>query len=312
MPIVEIAGLIAGLIIIAKASNKSVEYSARIASSLGIPTIIIGLFLISLGTDIPEIANSLISSYSGHMDINVGNVLGSCLVQITLAFGLVAILGTNVFAKRKNILVLGGCAVAAVVASIIAIYDGSLTRIDGLFLIIAYVGLLLASKKYSVREIGGSQVRDIYGTRKDLILTGIKLTISLLAVGVGSVVLVDSVISISNQFGVPEYFISFFAVGIGTSLPELSVALAAVKKGRYGIVVGDIFGSNITDATFALGIGPLFFPDGVSAGLIMPFAIFVLVASALAVGLFAWREKLDKKAALILIAIYLLVYLFVF
>ncbi len=311
MAIAEIAGLIGGLIIIAKASSKSVTYAARIASSLGIPTMIIGLFLVSMGTDISEIANSLFSSYSGHGDINAGDTLGSCLSQITLTLGVAVILGGTVFAKRKNLLVLGGAVIGALILAIITIHDGMLSRLDGLILISGYAILLWASVKYTVREIGGSQVRDIYGRRRDLIMTGMKLVISLLVVGIGAVIIVDSVISLSKSFDIPEYLISFFAIGIGTSLPELSVELAAIKRQRYGLLVGDLLGSNITDATLALGIGPLLFPTAVTAGLILPFAAFVVIASIITIGLFAWREKIDDKAALVLIIIYLLAYLFI-
>ncbi|MFH1394111.1 MAG: sodium:calcium antiporter [Candidatus Micrarchaeota archaeon] len=311
MPILGIARLIAGLSLIAYSSSRTVEYSSQIANALKIPTLIIGLFIVALGTDLPEIANSIYSSYTGHGDINVGSALGSCLAQITLSLGLVAILGGTVIAKRKNILVLGGSAIAAILIAGLMVLDGSLTSIDGGMLVLTYAALLFISNKYSVREIGGAQVADIYGTRTRLFKTAFMLLLSLIGVTLGALVIVDAVIGLSENMGIPEYFVSFFAIGIGTSLPELSVSLAAIRKKKYGIVVGNILGSNIIDATLALGIGPLLFPTIINSGVIAPLAIFVVFASVAAVALFAWKEKIDKGLALVLLLIYLVSYLFV-
>ncbi len=309
--LLDIARLISGLSLIAYSSSKTVEYSTQIATALRIPAIIIGLFIVALGTDLPEIANSVYSSYTGHGDINVGNILGSCLTQITLSLGLVAILGGTVIAKRKNIIVLGGCAVAATLLAILMVLDGMLTQLDGAILIMGYAALLFISNKYTVREIGGAQTAQIYGTRTNLLKTAFMLLLSLVGVTFGAVVIVDAVIQLSGNFGIPEYFVSFFAIGIGTSLPELSVSLAAIRKRKFGIIVGNIMGSNIVDATLALGIGPLLFPTLISSELILPLAIFVVFASSVTVALFAWKEKIDKRLALILLILYLVSYLFI-
>ncbi len=114
MVLVELATLVAGLALIYLTSEKTVEYSTHIAKHLKVPPLIIGVVLVSVGTDVPEIANSIFSSYTGHGDINVGNALGSCLAQISLVLGLVTIIGGTVLGSRRNILVLGGAATIAV------------------------------------------------------------------------------------------------------------------------------------------------------------------------------------------------------
>jgi len=311
MPILEIARLIAGLSLIAYSSSKTVEYSSQIATAMRIPALLIGLFIVALGTDLPEIANSIYASYAGHGDINVGNILGSCLTQITLSFGLVAVLGGTIIAKRKNILVLGGCAVLAVLIATLMVIDGTLTQVDAALLIALYAALLFISNKYTVREIGGANVAEVYGTRSRILRTSFMLLLSLIGVTMGAIVIVDAVIGLSENIGIPEYFVSFFAIGIGTSLPELSVSLAGIRKKKFGIVVGNVLGSNIVDATLALGIGPLLFPTAISSGIIAPLAIFVVFASAVAVALFAWKEKIDKQMATLLILLYLISYLFI-
>ena len=309
MVLVELAALIAGIALISYSSEKSVEYSTHIAHGFKVPPIIVGVVLVSIGTDIPEIANSIFSSYTGHGDINVGNALGSCLAQISLVLGLVALLGGPVLGSRNNILLLGGAATVAVAIASFTVMDGVLGQHDAILLIASYLIILGITVKYSCRECGTKEI-DLSDLRNRMPRTFLFLIVSLIGVIIGAIVIVENVISISKMFGVPEYLVSFFAIGLGTSLPELSVELAALRKKNYGILLGDLMGSNITDATLALGIGPLLFPTEISQGIIGPVSIYVIFVSAATVGIFALREKIDKKAGVVIIALYLLSYLF--
>ena len=308
--IFEIAALIAGLAIISYSSEKSVEYSSHIARRMKIPPLVIGVVLVSLGTDIPEIANSIFSSYTGHGDINVGDTLGSSLTQISLVLGMVALLIGTIKARRRNIALLGGAAIIAVALAAFTVLDGELTREDGLFLMASYFVLLAVSYKFSTTEFGDESL-DLSHMKDGLAKTGVMLVLALAGVAIGAVTIVESVIRISSAVGIPEYFISFFVIGLGTSLPELAVEFAAARKKQFGLLLGDMMGSNITDATFALGIGPLIFPAAISGEVIAPVAIYVVIASIAIVSLFAWREKIDRKAGVVLIALYLLSYFFV-
>jgi cation:H+ antiporter len=184
-------------------------------------------------------------------------------------------------------------------------------QVDAQLLIITYIALLSISRKFTVKQYEDLEevVPDMEPKTK-FEVSVVYLIVSLVFVAVGAIIIVESIISISGEFAVPEYLVSFFTIGIGTSLPELSVELAALKKRKYGIVLGDMMGSNITDATFAMGIGPLLFPTVVSTALIEPLVLYTIAAMAVIVALFAWREKIAKYEAAILIAIYLLALVF--
>ncbi|MBU0532003.1 sodium:calcium antiporter [Candidatus Micrarchaeota archaeon] len=302
--IIQLVVLLIGLGIISYASERVVTCSTHIAHKFKLPPLIIGVLLISVGTDIPEIANSVFSSYSDYGDINVGNALGSCLTQITLVLGLVTLLGGTIKAHRKNILVLGGCVTLAALLASIVVLDGELTRIDAAILILSYIILLGISIKFTTGEYGKKEV-DLSCSKHGTVVTFIRLVFGLVFVIIGSVIVVESAIELSNVIGLPEFFVSFFVIAIGTSLPELSVELAAIRKKNYGLAVGDLMGSNITDATLALGIGPLLFPTEINSGIIAPLAFYLIIASILVVSMFAWRKKIDKYAAILCIGIYL-------
>jgi cation:H+ antiporter len=123
-------------------------------------------------------------------------------------------------------------------------------------------------------------------------------------------VVIESVINLSNIFRINEYIISFFLVAIGTSLPELVVDLTAIRKKQYEIAIGDILGSCIVDASLSIGIGPLFFaPTAVSGGLAETTGLYALFVSVAVLSILALREKVDKKAGVVFIILYLLSYL---
>ena len=105
--------LIIGIVIMAYSSEKAVGHSVKIASALKVSPLVIGLILVSVGTDLPEIVNSITSSAIGHGDINVGDSLGSALTQITLVMGLIPFLAGDLKVKKREVLVIGGCTVLA-------------------------------------------------------------------------------------------------------------------------------------------------------------------------------------------------------
>lgn len=130
-------------------------------------------------------------------------------------------------------------------------------------------------------------------------------------VAVGALAVVQSVISLSNELGVPEFFISFFVLAIGTSLPELVVDLTAIRKRQYELAIGDIIGSCIVDATVSISIGQLFFPTAVFVGSperSILLALYAIPASAVVILTLALREKVDRRAGVLFIILYLISY----
>jgi cation:H+ antiporter len=311
MVLMDLVILLIGLGVVIYSSNRSVVCATHVANKFKVPPLIIGVVLISFGTDIPEIANSIFSSYSGHGDINVGNIFGSSLSQITLVLGLAVLLGGVLKTHRRNVLILGSCAAAAVALAAAAVSDGELSRLDGGMLILSYMALLAISAKFTIREFGTKKEVDLSCLNGTMSGSLVRLGAYLALVVIGAIVVVESAVRISLELGFPEYFISFFIIGIGTSLPEFSVELSALRKKKYGLVLGDMMGSNITDATLALGIGPLLFPTGVSSSIVFPLAIYVVLASVAVVTVIAWRKKVDRWAALLFLSIYALSLAFV-
>jgi len=304
--ILAVSAFLGGVVLLAYSSEKAVKHSVSMASALGISPLMIGLVVVSLGTDLPEIVNSITSSAMGHGDINVGDSFGSVLVQITLVLGLVALLGGTFKVKRNEIVVIGSCELLALIAAVSMVEKGYISRMNAIFLVASFPLLMLIIKNVMKSEYAIPQ-----GDTK-LFRHIVIAIVGYVGVAVGAYVVVNSVVALSAEAHIPEYLISFFVVAIGTSLPELAVDLTAVRRKQYEIAIGDAIGSCIVDAGLSIGIGPLFFPVAVSARLAETTGLYALLASIAVLLVLAVRQKLDRKAGVFFIILYGLSYSILF
>jgi cation:H+ antiporter len=150
--ILAVSAFLGGVALLAYSSDKAVRHSVSIASALRISPLMIGLVVVSLGTDLPEIVNSITSSAMGHGDINVGDSFGSVLVQITLILGLVALLGGTFRVKRNEIAVIGSCELLALIAAVSMVEKGYISRMNAIFLVASFPLLMLIVKNVVKKE----------------------------------------------------------------------------------------------------------------------------------------------------------------
>jgi len=304
---VAIAGLILGIALLILSSDKAVEHSVNIALALRISPLMIGLILASIGTDLPEITNDIISSSLGHGDITIGDSLGSVLTQITLVLGLLPFLGGIFKVKRKEIAVIGACEVIALILVVSIARTGYISGLNALFLVVSWPIFMLIIRKVTAKNATEKEHAVLRTDRRPL-YHFVAASLGFVGVAIGAYVMIQSVITLSAVVDVPEYLISFFVVAIGTSLPELVVDLTAIRKKQYEFAIGDAVGSCIVDASLSCGIGPLFFPIEVSGELVMITGLYALLASIVVILTLALREKVDRKAGALFIFLYLFSY----
>jgi len=288
------------------ASDKAVVHSVLFAKRFKIPPIVIGLILASIGTDLPEITNSIFSSAFGHGDINIGDSLGSALTQITLILGLLPIILGSFKIKRKDILLIGACELLALSTALFVMSRGYFTRFSALVLLLAWFVLMWICVKTVKNKEGKINLDNIHA-KKHLFFS----LLAFVGVAIASYITVKSTIILATFLKIPEYLLSFFALSIGTSLPELAVDLAAIRKKQYSFAIGDLIGSSIVDATFSIGIGQLLFPTAFSRQLILTSGFYTLIASAIILALLFTRKRLDKLVGIIGIVLYIIAYFWV-
>jgi len=299
--------LVVGIVVMTYSSDKAVDHSVKIASALRISPLMIGLVLVSIGTDLPEIVNSIISCAVGHADIELGDSLGSVLTQMTLVIGLLPFLVGKFKVKRKEILVIGACEILALILAVSIAEKGYFTRINALLLVASWPVFMLLIRSATTRNPKEKKHVEAHADEKRLRDFVIAI-LGFIGVAVGAYVVIQSVFKLSAVFHVSEYIISFFVVAIGTSLPELAVEFMALRKKQYELAIGDAIGSCIVDASVSVGIGQVFFPQAVSGQTAMITGLYAIFGSIVVVLTLALREKVDKKAGALFILVYLLSY----
>jgi len=301
--------MLGGIILIIFSSKIAVNNSALLATALGISPLIIGVTLVSIGTDISEIFNSIVSCARGYGDIDVGDSVGSDLAQLTLIFGLLPIICGAFYIHRKDIIILGTCEVLSLLVIFTVVEKGYISRLDAIFMVGSlgiYIWLIYNANKESImHRIELVEIEKPKRKKKSYLLFAV---LGFMGVTIASVMIVESVINISKLLNVHEYIISFFILAIGTSLPELVVDINALRLKQHSIAVGDILGSCIVDSTLSIGIGQVLFPQTVTATFAVPTVLFTLIASFIVITTVAIRKKIDKKAGVFFIIIYFISY----
>lgn len=301
--------LIIGFFLLIKGAEIFVDGASSIAKKIGIPSVIVGLTIVSLGTSAPELAVSLISSFNGNNGIAVGNVLGSNLFNTLVVLGGTAIVAPLLIKKST----IKRDYIATLVVTILTCFlifglvpksENMLSRISGIILLvvcIAYMFILVkAAKKDSVKdEENTSEIK----MSKNILLS----LIGVVGIVFGGNLVVDSATNIAYALGMSEKLVGLTIVAVGTSLPELVTSIVAALKGENDIALGNVLGSNIFNLVLILGASATISPITVSGVMLIDFII--LIAVTLFIGaLIFFNKKEDKRLGrlegIILVGIY--------
>lgn len=299
--LVAVVLVVGGLALSIWASSVVVERAAVIVASFGVPPFLIGMVLFALGTDLPEIANSVAASVSGHGDLNVGDSIGSALVQSTVVLGVLAFVRRGpVAVERREIAGTGIVTVAALGAAAWSVSDGMLDRVDGLVLIALWV----AGSAVVWRVAPPSQLDLPVDAEPARALDVLVAAGGLALVGGGALAAVQGLVGLADALGISEFVVSFFLASVGTSLPELVVNTVAIRRGETALAVGGVVGASMLDASVSIGSGPLVAPVAVTAATGVRSALVVLVVIAAVTVLLAARRRHDAFSAVVCLLLY--------
>lgn len=287
--------LIIGFILLIKGADLFVDGSSSIAKKIGIPPVIVGLTLVSLGTSAPELAVSVVSSIQGNNGITLGNVIGSNLFNSLVVLGVSAMIVPLIIKKKDSKRDFAVNIFATILVVILAlgcfILDGKvISRIDGVVLLIctlAYMLILIFQSKGKDSD----EVEEF-----NSIKLPIKIILSIIGVAgiiVGGQLVVNSAKDIASTFGMSDKLIGLTIVAIGTSLPELVTSVVAIIKGEDDIALGNILGSNTFNLLLILGVASAINPIEVSMSLFIDLA--VLLAVTLLIGALVFINKKEEK-----------------
>jgi cation:H+ antiporter len=298
---IELLLFVLGLALLVAGADRTVNAAGDLALYYGVSPFFIGVTLVSVGTSVPEMVTSIYAAYYGAGDLVVGNIVGSETAQITLALAVVALIAPFV-TERRNVVIYGSAMILAMIIMILTLDDGVIGRAEGFLMMLAYVQFVYV---LYTNEGGEEVAEEVLEAPNDPISAVPWIVGGLLAVALGGHLMVTNGIAIAQSLRVPEFLIGLLT-GLGTTLPEIFVAGLAAYEGRSGISVGSILGSNITDPVFSLGIGALFFDVVIDDVATIQFSLaYMLAVSILVLGVFYWREGIDRRAAVVCLLLYL-------
>ena len=308
---------LAGLVVVVLGAELVLRSASAIARLLGVPPIIIGLTIVSIGTSAPELAVVITAVAEGKSALAVGNIAGTNIVNILFILGLSALirpLPLQLFSIRLDVPVM----IAATLILIPMAWDGVLSRTEGMILIMAAVLYTVARVRVSrcessamhrefAQEYGAAAADpERPGTSRAwnglLLVGGIALTVF------GAQLLVSGAVDMAEAYGVSDAVIGLTIVAIGTSAPELVTTLVATMKDDRDVAVGNLIGSSIYNILVILGLTCVVAPGGVDVSdeilrIDLPLAAAVALVC---VPVFRSDRRVSRLEGALFVATYLL------
>ena len=276
--------LIIGFVLLIKGADFFVDGSSSLARFLKIPSVIIGLTIVAMGTSAPEASVSINAALAGNNDIAVSNVIGSNIFNGLVVVGICAFI--SAFKTNKDILK-RDMPVNILITLILCIMiaDGKLSRIEGFLLVAGMIFYILNMIHAALkRRTECSEGQNIPLYKALIFIIG-----GLAAVILGGNLVVNNASQIAVSFGVSQNFIGLTIVAIGTSLPELVTSIVATRKGDSALALGNAIGSNIFNILFILGTSAVISPLHILSESMID-CIILLISGVLLI-IFAFTKK---------------------
>lgn len=301
--------LIIGFILLIKGADIFVDGASNIAKKFGIPSIIVGLTIVSLGTSAPELAVSLIASLEGSNGITIGNVLGSNIFNTLIVLGLTSIIMPIIIKKS---IIFKDYIVNVIVIIILLILtfgrtllnnEPGLTRVSGIILLIGCIGYIIYLIK-SAKDGNDNNVNE----EINILSSSIKIIIGIIGIILGGNLVVNSASDIAYSFGLSDKLVGLTIVAMGTSLPELVTSMIAAIKGENDIAIGNVLGSNIFNILLILGVSSTINPIVISSSLLVDIVFLIVISFILGIFMFKGKKEklsLGRVEGLILVLLYI-------
>ena len=306
MPILEIGILLFSLALLSKAAEMVIGSSVRLSKFFNINRAAMGFLMVAVATSLPELSVSITSSLAGEGAISAGNVFGSNIANILLILGVGGLI-SGMKISSQNLKDVALVLLLTTVISVYIIYGSSVSlqalgTLEGIALLLIfaiYVWWTLRRKK----PFNGNAKVNI--SKKKALRAFIAFFVGIFLVIISSAFAVGSAVAIAADFGLAQSFIGATMIAIGTSLPELSTALVALRRKQYGLVLGNAVGSNMANLTLVLGLTSAINPISVQLPVFIAALLFAVIANTLLFYSAAVNKGIGRFGG----AFYLLIYL---
>lgn len=315
--------LIVGFVLLIKGADFFVEGSSAVAKRLRIPSMIIGMTIVAMGTSLPECAVSVTASLTGNNTLAISNAIGSNIFNLLVVCGVCSLfvpLAVQKSTLQKEFPLSIFCAGLLLLLGYLGM---TLGHIDGIILIIIFAGYLLwmiQSARNARNQTFADENSDTAGSRTSLSAEEIEQVASninllpawkciifilggMIAIKYGGDFVVNGASAIASSLGLSQTLIGLTIIAMGTSLPELVTSIVAAKKDEVDMAVGNVIGSNIFNILLVLGVAAAISPVGFIMENMIDIAFLILISVITLV--FAWTSKeINRKEGIIMLLLY--------
>ena len=301
--------LVIGFVLLIKGADFFVEGSSSVAKRLHVPSIIIGLTIVAMGTSLPETAVSVSASLAGNNELAVSNVVGSNIFNLMVVIGTVEVARETI---RRDIPLSLVCAGLLLLLGSIGLGDQTkmtLGHFDGVIFIGLFAGYIFYMIRIALKaNKEGKKVEIEGGSNEEIKLISVPLSIIFIiggaaAIAFGGDLTVDAASRIASDLGMTQTLIGLTIVSIGTSLPELVTSIVAARKNEVDMALGNAIGSNVFNILMVLGIASAISPISIITENIIDLC--VLIAFTVCVWIFAGsKKKIGRVEGFCMVALY--------
>lgn len=296
--------LVAGFVLLIKGADFFVDGSSSIAKMFRVPSMIIGMTIVAMGTSLPECSVSVSASMSNNNALAVSNAVGSNIFNLMVVCGVCALFAPLAVQEKTLKREFPFSMVTALLLMGFGYFGMSVSRTEGILLLVVFVFFLL----WMIQSARRARAEDS-GEEEDVVILPIwKSAVFIIggavAIKFGGDLVVDSASDIAASFGLSQNLIGLTIVALGTSLPELVTSVVAARKNELDMALGNVIGSNIFNVLFVLGIAASISPiEFVMENVI---DILLLTAMSFLVWIFAWTsKKIRRLEGAVMLAVYL-------
>lgn len=297
----EIAVLVVSLALSLFVLNKASDYFTNFAEEIGIffrlPSFIIGITIVSIGTSLPELVTGIVAAIIGGdaTELVVANIVGSNITNILFVIGLASVIAVSLHVRKDLMkLDLPLLSLATAIFVLLLVWDGTYSFADAVISLGAY-GVYLWYAFSGHDKVSYEKPKEKLNWKVPF-----GIIVSVIFIYLGAKYTVESVLMLGTIFNINAAILSLTAVAFGTSLPEVFVTLSAVRKKQYEIAIGNIFGSNIANVLFVGAIPALITPLRVSPEVLFVGIPFLIVSTLIYIIVSLDREVRNFEGAMFL------------
>ena len=249
--------LLVGFVLLIKGADFFVEGSSSVAKSLRIPSMIVGLTIVAMGTSLPELAVSVTASLAGNNALAVSNVIGSNIFNLMLVCGACALFAPLIVQKNTLKKEIPLSVVCVVLLLVLGLFGMEIGRTDGVILLILFIGFLVWMVKSALKahvESANLEESDNEYKIYPAWVCVIYIVGGAIAIKFGGDFVVDGASAIAMKAGLSQNLVGLTIVAMGTSLPEFVTSVVAARKNEVDMAFGNVIGSNIFNILFILGV----------------------------------------------------------